>query len=89
MTETTTFEAKFIEAVDAAQSFSITNTTELEEFRVKFLGVKGVLKDLFHELKQSDASDRKLYGEFIGKFKDISELKYSSFKDIFIPPNGL
>ena len=42
---------KIKEYIGEAQAFSTQNAAELEAFRIKFLGSKGLLKDFFAEFK--------------------------------------
>ena len=42
---------KIKEYIGEAQAFSTQDTAELESFRIKFLGSKGILKEFFAEFK--------------------------------------
>ena len=81
--EQTEIYATFLKRLDEARDFEITNLETLEEFRVMFLGAKGITKELFNLFKQVDANDRKSYGEFLRRFKEVNEEKYEGFKQIF------
>jgi phenylalanyl-tRNA synthetase alpha chain len=43
---------KIKEYIGEAQAFSTQNKEELEAFRIKFLGSKGLLKEFFAESKE-------------------------------------
>lgn len=61
------------------KSFSPQNATELEAFRIKFLGTKGVLKDIFQEMKNIPADQKKEAGLILNAFKQRIEEKYAAF----------
>lgn len=71
---------KLYNVVDEAKKYEITNAEELEGFRVKYLGVNGMLKELFRDMKQLPAELRKEFGEMLGEFKYLNEEKYTYYK---------
>ena len=72
--------SKHISDVDA---FAVDNAEQLENFRLKFLSKKGVLTDLYAQIKNIDASQRKEYGKQVNDFKVKAEEKYNSNKEKF------
>jgi len=56
--------------------FSITNTEELETYRIQFLGTKGVVKALFGEIKNVPAEGRKEFGLVLNELKQYAESKF-------------
>jgi phenylalanyl-tRNA synthetase alpha chain len=52
------------------------NLKELEEFRLKWLSKKGILAELFTEMKNIPAEDRKSYGQEINTLKKLAEDKF-------------
>ena len=58
--------------------FQIENADQLELFRIKFLGSKNVVKDLFSELKHVSNDDKKLVGQLLNGLKVLAEEKYKS-----------
>ena len=68
---------KYREEVEA---FNSTAPEELEAFRIKYLGTKGILKDLFILFKEVPAKDEMKYVEALGAFKMLVERKYQSLK---------
>lgn len=59
----------------------IINPQQLEEFRIKFLGTKGVVKGLFGELKSVPAEKKKEFGLVLNDFKQFAEAKYDTAKE--------
>ena len=68
---------KHIEEVEA---FSTQSLEELETFRIKFLGKKGLLNDLFASFKEVPNEQKKDFGQAINKLKSVSQDKISSLK---------
>ncbi|MDB5012505.1 MAG: phenylalanine--tRNA ligase subunit alpha [Daejeonella sp.] len=62
-------------------SFQPANADELETFRIKFLGTKGLIKDLFEEFKTVSSEDKRVYGKVLNEFKQLAEAKYQSLKE--------
>jgi phenylalanyl-tRNA synthetase alpha chain len=52
----------------------------LEAFRIKFLGTKGIVKNLFTEMKNVPADKKKEFGQILNEFKQLAENKYESWK---------
>ena len=50
-------------------SFSPANAAELETFRIKFLGTKGIIKDLFDQFKTVGPEEKRTYGKVLNQFK--------------------
>jgi phenylalanyl-tRNA synthetase alpha chain len=58
------------------------NLKELEEFRLKWLSKKGILAELFTEMKNIPAEDRKSYGQEINTLKKLAEDKFKEVAEI-------
>ena len=54
---------------------------ELEALRIKFLGSKGVLKDLFAQMKEIDASARKEFGARVNELKQFAEERIQLWRE--------
>ena len=68
---------KHIEEVEA---FSTQSLEELELFRIKFLGKKGLLNDLFASFKEVPNEQKKDFGLAINKLKSVAQEKVGSIK---------
>ncbi|HTO35540.1 MAG TPA: phenylalanine--tRNA ligase subunit alpha [Flavobacterium sp.] len=69
---------KIKEYIGEAQAFDTDNKQTLEAFRIKFLGSKGILKDLFAEFKNVPNDQKKEFGQVINTLKSICEEKVKS-----------
>ena len=61
--------------IDEAKDFKATSKDEIEAFRIKYLGSKGLLKDLFAEFKNVDAELRKDFGQALNTLKNTATNK--------------
>lgn len=62
------------------EEYEIANPQQLEEYRIKFLGTKGILKSLFGEMKNVPAERKKEAGQVLNDFKQFAEAKYEDAK---------
>lgn len=66
-----------------AEAFHTDNKDTLEAFRIKFLGSKGLLKDLFAEFKNVPNDQKKEFGQIINQLKQIAEDKVKTLTEAF------
>ena len=64
-------------------SVGIQNETELEQFRIRFLGSKNILKDLYAALKDIPNDQKRAYGQQVNELKLKAEEIYASAKAAF------
>ena len=57
----------------------------LEAYRIKFLGTKGIVKNLFTEMKNVPAAKKKEFGKILNDFKQLAESRYEDWKSSTIP----
>jgi phenylalanyl-tRNA synthetase alpha chain len=69
------------EYIEEAKAFTAQNKEKLEEFRIKFLGSKGLIKDIFAEFKNVPNDQKKEFGQVINLLKTIAEDKVKSIQD--------
>ncbi|RRN76576.1 phenylalanine--tRNA ligase subunit alpha, partial [Pseudoxanthomonas sp. SGD-10] len=65
------------------KSFQPKTAEELERFRIKFLGTKGIIKDLFDEFKAVSPEEKRTLGKVLNEFKQLAEGVFNTFKDSF------
>ncbi|MBL7745694.1 MAG: phenylalanine--tRNA ligase subunit alpha [Chitinophagaceae bacterium] len=53
----------------------------VEEFRIKWLGTKGIIKEVMGEMKNVPADKKKEFGQVLNEFKLFTESKYESLKE--------
>ena len=63
---------KVHELINEVKAFKATSTDEIETFRIKYLGSKGLLKELFAEFKNVDAELRKDFGQALNTLKNAA-----------------
>ena len=66
-----------------SQIANIQNKQQLEEIRVQFLGKKGLVTDLFLQLKDLPAEEKKSFGALINKVRDEVTQKIDEIKNNF------
>ena len=57
-----------------------TDAKAVEEFRIKYLGTKGILKSIMGEMKQVAPENKKEAGQLLNEFKVFVENKYETLK---------
>ncbi len=60
--------------------FETNDTQAVEAFRIKYLGTKGVVKELMGEMKNVAMERKKEFGQILNEFKQIAESKYETIK---------
>lgn len=54
---------------------------EIEQFRIKYLGSKNILKPLMGEIRNIANEQKKEYGQLVNKAKQVAEAKFKELKD--------
>lgn len=67
--------------ITEVQAFSSTNKEEIENFRIKYLGKKGILNDFFAEFKNVPNEQKKEFGQVINTLKVTAQEKVDSLKE--------
>ena len=63
------------------EAFKANSKEEIENFRIKYLGKKGLLNDFFAEFKNVANDQKKEFGQVVNKLKSTAEAKVNSLKD--------
>ena len=66
-----------------ANETSISSAEELEKFRIRFLGTKNVLKDIFAEIKTVPNERKKEFGQLVNNVKQTAEEKFAALQETF------
>lgn len=74
---------KAVALLEDVKSAEITTAESLEQFRIKFLGSKNILKDLFSEIKSVPNEQKKEFGLRVNAVKQAAEEKFQNFKEQF------
>lgn len=73
-------EDKIKKDLEAIENFTSDSITEIEEFRVKYLGKKGLLNSYFIEFKSLDGSEKKNVGRLLNELKNLAQEKVEALK---------
>jgi phenylalanyl-tRNA synthetase alpha chain len=65
------------------EDFKASSKEELENFRLKFLSKKGILAEIFSEMKNIAAEERKEFGQKVNELKNKVEQKFQSLQEAF------
>lgn len=61
-------------------AYSTSDAKSVEEFRIKYLGTKGVVKTIMGEMKNVAPENKKAAGQLLNEFKLFVESKYEELK---------
>jgi len=62
-------------------SYTAVTAAEVEVFRIKYLGTKGLVKDVMGEMKNVPNDQKKQFGLILNEFKLFAEDKWNSLKE--------
>jgi len=72
---------KIKELITEAESFKAQSKEEVEAFRIKYLGKKGLLNDYFAEFKNVANEQKKEFGQAINQLKNTAQDKVNALKN--------
>ncbi len=76
---------KFSEKIEALKkelsSHQPSDLDAVEAFRIKYLGSKGLFKDLFQEFKSVSSEEKRAFGKVLNGLKNEAEEKVNSWKE--------
>ncbi|WP_343523140.1 phenylalanine--tRNA ligase subunit alpha [Pedobacter sp.] len=72
---------KITQYTEAINAFVTENADELEQFRIKYLGSKGIIKEIFDEFKSVSVEEKRSLGKVLNEFKQLAESKYQTLKE--------
>ena len=64
------------------ENYLATDTAAAEEFRIKYLGTKGIVKTIMGEMKNVAPENKKEAGQLLNEFKVFVETKFNGLKDV-------
>lgn len=64
------------------QDVAVSNAEDLEKFRIRFLGSKGLVKELMGEMRNVSSDLKKEFGARLNEFKVFAESKYEELKSL-------
>ena len=72
---------KIKELIAEAEAFKAQSKEEVEAFRIKYLGSKGLLKEFYGELKNVANDQKREFGQIINELKNTAEAKVNALKE--------
>lgn len=69
--------------IEEVNQFTAQNLAEVEEFRIKYAGKKGILNDLFAAFKTVPNEQKKEFGQVVNELKNLVNDKVNSLKESF------
>jgi phenylalanyl-tRNA synthetase alpha chain len=69
---------QYLSEVEATE---IANEEQAEQFRIKFLGTKNILKPIFDEMRNIPNERKKEFGQLCNKVKTLAETKFQEAKN--------
>lgn len=76
-------QASLKDFLSEVENFKAETKEQLEEFRLKFLSKKGIIAELFSQLKTVAAENRKEFGLEVNKLKKAAEEKFENFRYLY------
>ena len=73
-------EDKIKKDLEDILNFNSDSVTEIEEFRVKYLGKKGLLNSYFNEFKSLESEEKKKLGSLLNELKNSAQQKVDNLK---------
>lgn len=67
--------------IKEVEAFEAKTEAEIEEFRIKYLGKKGLLNEYFSEFKNVANEEKKAFGQAINQWKNTAQAKVDTLKD--------
>lgn len=74
---------KVKELIGDVKAFNATTKDEVEQFRIQYLGSKGVLKDLFNDFKNVENDLKKDIGQALNQLRGAATEKVNELKNSF------
>jgi phenylalanyl-tRNA synthetase alpha chain len=62
------------------ETYTAADDKAVEEFRIKWLGTKGLVKHLMSDMKNVPNEKKKEFGQILNEFKQFTEAKYEELK---------
>ena len=69
-------------------AFVAAGAEEVEQFRIKWLGTKGLVKTIMGEMKNVPNDQKKAFGQFLNEFKALAEAKMEALQLTHTPIKG-
>lgn len=68
--------------IDIVERFTAERMEDLEQFRIQYLGKKGILNDFFEAFKSVAKEEKRTFGQALNELKNKAEQKIQQYKEI-------
>ncbi|HAV02915.1 MAG TPA: phenylalanine--tRNA ligase subunit alpha [Chryseobacterium sp.] len=72
---------KIQDLLQEVDAFTSSDAAEIEQFRIRFSGKKGILNDIFSKFKEVPNDQKKEFGHRINQLKQVVEQKLATLKE--------
>lgn len=73
-------EAQIKQYLKEIEAFKANNAEEVEQFRIKYLGKKGVINELFAQFKSLPGDEKRIFGKPLNELKNAAQSKLKSLQ---------
>ena len=80
---------KVDQVLDDIQSSTVSSLEELEQWRIKFLGTKNIIKPLFAEIRHVPNEEKKAFGQKLNELKNSAESQFELLKQGLAAVNSI
>ena len=77
------FSGRIEHLIQELSEATASTKDDVERFRIKFLGSKGVFKELFNEFKQVSSDEKRQFGKQLNELKAKAEGQFSTWSEEF------
>lgn len=81
-------EAKIKAYLSEIESFNESNAQKLEDFRIKYLGRKGLITSLFTEFRALPAEEKKRLGKSVNELRNKAQERLEALKELISQPSA-
>lgn len=74
-------EERIQQLLNEVQSFAVQGKKDLEAFRLKYISKKGVISELFEELKKVGPDQKKQFGKILNQLKQTAESRLATLSE--------
>jgi phenylalanyl-tRNA synthetase alpha chain len=71
---------KIINLLEEIRSIKVSNASDLESFRLKYLSKKGLIPELFDEFRSIPADHKRVTGQQLNELKQAAQERYNTLK---------
>lgn len=68
---------------------TVSDADEVEKFRIKYLGAKGIVKNMMGEMKNAPNEKKREFGQALNELKMFVEARFEELRQLFTPSDQL